>query len=255
MRIIFPEWRNENLDSKYPFADSATLISRDKISIPADTFLDASVYPIGGGARAYISSLEIGNRLATIWVGDATNTTRASGSFDPLAPPELVALIDTYGRPAGMFVADPLRLAAAQAWPTGTHVFDIGATEFAASCTISTPEVGVRGLIAAQGNLLTGDAWLIGENGVAVTLDPDDGTSIRVDVVGDPLFSRRLCYPLDLFLSPRFVKTINGVPPDSSGNFQITVATRSASDTILRIIPEPPDTLRIGLVGKSVQGA
>jgi hypothetical protein len=254
MRVIFPDWRNENLDSNYPFADTATLLSRDKIILPPDMFLDASIYPIGIGPRAYISSLVIGNRLATIWVGDATTAQLASFSFDPLAPPELGALIDVYGRPAGLFVADPLLLASAQAWPTGVHTFDIGATEFAASCTISTPEPGVRGLAAAQGNLLTGDAWLVGEEGVMVTLDPDDGTSIRVDVVGDPLYSRRLCAPLQLLSVPRFVKTINHVAPGPDGNFQLEVATASASDTVLRIIPQPPDTLRIGLVGKPVQG-
>jgi hypothetical protein len=154
-----------------------------------------------------------------------------------------------------LFVADPLLLASAQAWPTGVHNFDIGATEFAASCTISTPEPGVRGLIAAQGGLLTGDAWLVGEEGIVVALDPDDGTSIRVDAVGDPLFSRRLCAPLQLLNVPLFVKTINNIAPGPNGDFQIAVATASASDTVLRIVPQPPDTLLIGLVGKPVQGA
>jgi hypothetical protein len=250
MRIIHPEWRTENLDSNYPFADTATLRSRDKIDLAPDMLLDASIYPIGIGARAYISSLEITNRLATIWVGDAANANLASGSFDPLVPPELVALADGYGRPAGLFVADPQRLASAQAWPSGIHTFDIGATEFAASCTIPTPEEGVRGLTTIQGGLLTGDAWIVGEDGVVVSQDPDG--NIRVDVVGDPLFARRLCFPLSLFSTPRFVKTINGIAPGPNGDFQFAVATASASDTILRIVPEPPDTLRIGLVGKSV---
>ena len=77
MRIIHPELRNENLDSNYPFADTATLTSRDKIMLPADMLVDASVYPIGGGARAYISSLVVGNRTVTIWVGDATDARPA----------------------------------------------------------------------------------------------------------------------------------------------------------------------------------
>ena len=139
MRILHPEFRNEQLDSRYPFADTATLRSRDKIEIAPDTFLDASVYPIGGGSRAYISSLEVANRLVTIWVGDPADACRASCAFDPLTPPSLIALVDVYGRPAGMFAADPLRLASAQAWPAGVHTFDVTATEFAASCTIPTP--------------------------------------------------------------------------------------------------------------------
>jgi hypothetical protein len=254
MRILFPEFRGENLDSRYPFADSATLLSRDKIALDPAMLIDAIVYPIGMGARGYLSALAVANRLVTIWVGDPANPHRASGSFDPLAPPALIALADGYGRPAGLLVADPVLLASAQAWGPGTHTFDVGATEFAASCTIPTPEPGVRGLVAAQGILLAGDVWIVGEDGVAVTLDESDG-SIRVDVVGDPLFARRLCgSATSPFAAPRFVRTINGVPPGPDGDFQIAVATASAADTVLRIVPEPPDTLRIGLVGKSVQG-
>jgi hypothetical protein len=252
MRIIHPEFRNENQGSNYPFADTASLISRDKIVLPPDMFIDASIFPIGGGPRPYISALVVSNRLVTIWIGDPTNAQLASGSFDPLAPPGMIALADRYGRPAGLFVSDPLQLAAAQTWSSGTHTFDVGATEFAASCTIPTPEPGVRGLLAAQGILLTGDAWLVGEQGVVLSKDVDG--NIRVDVVGDPLFARRQCAPVDLFSTPRVVRTINGVPPGPDGDFQIAVATLSAPDTVLRIVPRPPDTLLITLVGLSVQG-
>jgi hypothetical protein len=252
MRIIHPEFRNENKDSNYPFADTATLISRDKVVLPPDMFVDASIFPIGGTERLYISSLEVGNRLVTIWVGDPTEAQLASGSFDPLAPPSMIALLDVYGRPAGLFVSDPLQLAAAQTWSSGTHTFDLGATEFAASCTIPTPEPGVRGLIAATGLLLTGDAWLVGEQGVVLSKDADG--NIRVDVVGDPLFTRRQCAPVQLFSTPRVIKTINGIPPGPDGDFQIAVAAYSAPDTVLRIVPQPPDTLLITLVGTSVQG-
>jgi hypothetical protein len=254
MRILHPEFRTENLDSLYPFADTATLLSRDKIVIDPAMFLDAIVYPIGMGARGYLSTLAVANRSVTIWVGDATQAQLASGSFDPLAPPDLIALADLYGRPAGLFVADPNLLASAQAWPAGTHTFDIGASEFAASCTIPTPEPGVRGLITAGGGLLAGDAWIVGEDGVVVSLDASNG-AIRVDIVGDPLFARRQCEPANLFYTARFVKTINGVPPGPDGDFQLAVAAASAADTILRIVPQPPDTLRIGLVGKPVSGA
>jgi hypothetical protein len=251
MRITYPDWRNENQASNYPFADTATLMSRDKLVLPVDMLVDASIFPIGGGARLYISSIVVGNRAVTIWIGDATNAQRASCVFDPLAPPGMLALADSYGRPAGMFVADPLQLAAAQSWSAGTHTFDLGATEFVASCTISTPEAGVRGLAAAQGILLTGDVWLVGEDGVVLT---EEEGNIRVDVVGDPLFARQQCASLNLFNTPRVLKTINNILPGPDGSFQFAVAAASAADTVLRIVPVPPDTLRIGLVGKSVQG-
>lgn len=249
--ILHPEWRTEQLESRYPFADGASLAARDGLAFTPDTFLDASVYPIGGGPRAYLSAIVVAVRLVTLWVGDPRQARRASGSFDPLDPPERVALTDPVGRPAGLLLADPVLLASTQAWPPGEHVFDPAATEFAASCTIPTPAEGLLGLAASDGEPLAGDVWLIGEDGVVVR--EEDG-HIRVDVVGDPLFARRLCEDLGSFSTPRFVRTINGIPPGPDGTFQIAVSEAGAADSILRIVPEPPDTLRIGLVGQPLEG-
>lgn len=57
-RILYPEFRDEQSDSRYPFADSATLVSTTNAAavIAADTFIDASFFPIGG-ARLCTSRL------------------------------------------------------------------------------------------------------------------------------------------------------------------------------------------------------
>ena len=103
--------------------------------------------------------------------------------------------------------------------------------------------------------MISGDAWLVGSNGLVVTRDTDG--SIRFDAIGDPLFLRSLCEPLTpstLFVTPQVLKTINGLPPDDDGNFNISVGANLAEDNILRIVPTPTDTgyaLSISLVGKS----
>ena len=94
MRIIHPEYRNEHQDTNYPFADTASMISRDKIILSQGMFIDASIFPIGGTERLYISSLVVGNRLVTIWIGCPANAQLASGSFDPLAPPAAIDLAE-----------------------------------------------------------------------------------------------------------------------------------------------------------------
>ena len=43
MRIIHPEYRNEHQNTNYPFADTATLLSRDKIALSQGMFIDASI--------------------------------------------------------------------------------------------------------------------------------------------------------------------------------------------------------------------
>lgn len=246
-----PGYRDENASSRYPFADGSTLVAEDGLAFDPSTFVDASVYPIGGGPRCGITAIEVANRVVRVWVGDPSDTRRASGTFDPLLPPDEVHLQDAHGRPAGVLLSDPTLLAASQAWPAGLHAFPTGSAEFVASCVIPTPEVGVRGFLTADGDLLTGDVWWVGERGVVVR---KDGDAIRVDIVGDPLFARRLCFPLGLFATPRFVRTINHIPPGPGGDFQIVVGDHDAPDTILRIYPISATELAVEAVGQTLEG-
>jgi hypothetical protein len=244
------DYRDENAASRYPFADGASLRATSGLAIDPATFLDAAVYPVGGRARCGVTAIVVADRIVTIWVGDPPRSRRASGTFDPFFPPDAVHLEDEYGRPAGMFLADPVLLAASQAWPTGTHTFPAGAAELAASCVVPTPEAGLRGFLTEAGDLLTGDVWWVGEHGVVVR---DEGGTVRVDVVGDPLFARRLCFPLGVFSTPRFVRTINGIPPGPDGNFQVLVGDRDAPDTALRIYPLSDTTLGVEVVGATLR--
>ena len=114
---------------------------------------------------------------------------------------------------------------------------------------IPTPEPGLRGLLTPGGDLFTGDVWIVGDNGVVVR-DTGDG-NIRIDIVGDPLFRRKLCGSVELFNTPNIIRTINGCPPDEHGNFQLNVGDLITENTLLRI--NPTDTgLRIEAVGQTV---
>lgn len=250
-RILFPELRDENEASRYPFADSASLTSSSGQKIAGETFIDAAVYPIGGRERMYIREIDVQARLITLRISDPRGITLCSAAFDALDPPSVVPLLDEYGRPAGMLLSEPLRLAIFSTWPVGLHTFALGATEFAASCTIPTPEIGVRGLVTEDGDVLTGDIFMVGDNGVVVR--PDGDGIIRIDIVGDPLFLRRLCLPDELVQPPRFVRTINGCPPDEFGNFNLVVGDALAENTIIRILPTDAG-LKIMAVGAVNKG-
>ncbi len=245
-RIIFPEFRDEFENTRYPFADGASLESQTDHRIQNDTFLDAALYPIGAGSRVQIARIRVTTREVTIVITDASRADRASATFDPMSPPDVLELEDNLGRPAGVLVSESLRLARFSSWNVGTHTFAQGAAEFAVSCVIPTPETGVRGVLDAAGRLYTGDLWLIGDNGVV--LREEDG-NIRVDIVGDPLFVRKLCEPIERFNAPNFIRTINGCPPDKYGNFNLTVGDHLAPETIVRIYPSN-DGLVIQAVGQ-----
>lgn len=251
-RVLFPEFRDEQGPTKYPFADSATLRTTTGLTIEPDLFLDAAVYPIGGRERQYLAAVAVGPRSVTLTVGDATTPVLARSTFDPLAPPDLLELSDPYGRPAGVLVSDATRLAVFQTWPLQEHRFAATATEFAASCVTPMPAVGVRGFTTPDGTLFTGEVWLVGEDGVVVRRDGDE--TVRIDVVGDPLFRRRLCQPVQLFTTPRFIQTINGMKPDAAGDFKITVGRALAGDTVLRVYADDKGGITIETVGQTLQG-
>lgn len=251
-RVLFPEWRDEQGPTKYPFSDEATLQTVGGLQIEPDLFLDAAIYPVGGGARQYLSRISVQPRSVTISIGDPTKPVLAQTNFDPLDPPSLLELADLSGRPAGILVSDPTQLAVFQTWPLQEHRFAPGATEFVASCVSPMPAVGLRGFMTDDGTLFTGEVWIVGEDGVVVREDNDG--EIRIDVVGDPLFRRRLCQPVELFTTPRFIRTINGMLPDARGDFKITVGRALAGDTILRVYADDKGGITFEAVGQLLQG-
>ena len=250
-RIVYPEFRDELEFTNYPFADGASLttVGGDH-TIEKTTFLDASLYPIGGVENIYISEIEVTLRAVTLRLSDRVTRDLCYATFDPIRPPSILEFWDDYGRPAGIMISDVLRLSQFGAWDNGTHTFARTATELCASCVIPTPEIGVRGILTEDGDLLTGDVWLVGENGI--TVREITAGQVRIDVIGDPMFVRNQCEPLALFDPPLFIKTVNRCPPNAAGDFRIEVNDHDAEETIMRIV-HTDSGLRIEAVGEYVR--
>ena len=269
-RTLFPEWRKQNDPTSYPFSERATLVNGTGRVITEGTFLDAALYPIGAGVGLYMESVKIDFQNVVLSLATPGQPGVATGEFTLVDPPDQVVFYDPYGRPAGVLVSEGRRLGIFQTWGVGLHEFLPAESEFAASCVFPTPEVGVRGIRLETGELFVGDVCLVGGDGVVLSTSeteiPVPGTSrtravtqIRVDVVGDPLFRRRLCQPRDLFSTPRFVKTIRVVGPnmefdaipDAAGNVRLTTINDLAADTVLRIGPHEGG-IEIGAAGAAM---
>ena len=254
-RILFPEFRDEQSASLYPFADGGTLTANTGFQITRDAFIDASIYAINATPKIYLARIIVDTTTVTIVIGAGNTSNACSVTYNPLAPPTNgeLALHDEYGRPAGMLLSTKEALSLFGGWPIGEHAFDVTATEFVAAVTCPAQEVGVRGLFI-NGKLITGDVWLIGDQGIVIRQTAPN--VIRIDVIGNPLFKRALCLddngnPIAAFKPKTFLKTINGCGPDIYGNFNITVAAPSKNDSILRVYPDN-NVLKIEAVGSKV---
>jgi len=253
-RLFHREWIAEQETTRYPFAETASLTNEEGDMILDGLFLDAILYPIGAGPRLYLAEVEIDHQDVTVSVGDSVSGILASGTVSHLSPPDAISLTDSLGRPAGLLVSEASRLAIFQSWSVGTHTFLPEQTEFAATVTVPSPEVGLRGILLEDGSLFTGDVWIVGSDGIVVRdtqvladmgpcQEPVLTDVIRIDIVGDPLFRRRLCTPGNIFETPRFIRTVEfrkgaqsfTCTPDAFGNMRVLVGTHMAEDTVLRV--------------------
>lgn len=270
-REIYPEWRSSNTDNNYPFAEHVTLVNDDGRMLLPGFLLDAVLYPIGGKVGLYLSQVVLTHDSVTIYVGTLAEPLLCSGSFDVVSPPDSVKLVDAAGRPAGLLVSESVRFAILQSLGVGTHEFAPEQTEFCASCCVPTPEVGVRGIQLPDGEVLVGDIWLVGDDGVVVRTEElsepagcrvtaETLSAIRIDIVGDPLYRRRLCSGGALFSTPRFIETLRIVgpnqtfdcAPDQYGEFKISILNASAQDTVLRFSPTA-NGISVGAVGQKLK--
>lgn len=253
-RILFPQFRDEQSDSRYPFADTATLVSTNgSVRFTNSIFTDAAFFIIGAGARVHLSAVAVTAQTVTLTVASDENGVECSASFDIAAIPQdgLLTFFDIYGRAAGRLLSAYEKLALFTTWDIGVYLFSAAATEFVSGVVMPANESGVRGIMTANQELLTNNLWLVGDAGVQLSVI--DGHTIRVDIIGEPLFKRFICEPNTAFPAKKFLKTINGCGPDEYGNFTITATNHNApadDDTVLRVYPQH-GTIVVDSVGRS----
>lgn len=243
--VIFPEWRNGNGATKYPFTDTASLVNIDGVTIDPDLFDDARVYPVGGSVGMYLSSVTVSALGLFFEVADPVAGVLATGGYlFANSTPREIALFDQYNRPAGILVSTVAKLDAARGhYPLGVTAFTQAQAEFAPTAAIPIPNTGLRGIVLDDGGFLSGDIFLVGSDGIVLSVV--DG-QLRVDIIGDPYALINACAK-EGFTAPAFcgLKTINGIPPNQQGDWKFTVGGNLSQTTIIRISQD--DSGNVGL--------
>lgn len=269
-RILHPAWRDELQATPYPFGDWATLRNSNDVFIPEGTFLDAALYPIGGGSQLRLSKVVVAQETITLFIGDQIDDELCSGTLNFLEPVDELALVDAYGRAAGILVSTSQRLIIFQTMPPGTHTFTFAQTGFAAHVCIPVSDDYFRGFLLDDGSIVSGDIWLIGDDGIVLSHEEVDAPQddcevalgqdpteqrIRIDIVGDPLFRQRLC--ANAAVTPKFLQTLTFkrgcdtvvVRPNAQGDIQMSVGRPEAESTILRL-QVVDGTLKLTTIGE-----
>jgi len=231
-RVIFDEWRDANSSTKFPFSETATLVNSAGEFIPNDLFIDARLYPVGGSGRQFLSKVVVTNSKVTLTVSDSLNDL-AEAEFSIESPPEILNFTDFYGRPAGIAVTNTNMLYLLPGWGVGEHRFRVNETEFCSTVVIPVPDTGVLGFLLDDGTVYSSDVLLCGCDGVVLTTDEEG--KIVYNVVGDPMFVRKIAEEEGVFDTPVFLKTINGEGPDPYGDFHLFIGTGSVPDPVLRM--------------------
>ena len=242
-KIAFNDWRAENEQRSYPFADDSTL-TNGTVTLAKALFIDGRLYPIGGDAELYLGRITRAGNNIEFAITTEVGGDLAAASYDVTDIPANgeLAFHDDYGRPAGMLLSSQEALQAFSGLNTGEYEFLLAQTRFAPAVIVAQPAVGVRGFVTDEGDFFAGDVWLVGEDGVVLRRD-DDG-SLRIDIIGDPFAARKLCEDEEAgdseieALRPYCpIKTLNGVAPDDQGNFQMLIGSNQSLSNILRITP------------------
>lgn len=249
--IIFPEWRNQNERINYPFSDAATMISDTGVRLPKSLFDDARFYPIGAVVGVYLKRISVQGNIVTITIADPEQEL-ATGSFDYTAPLNDVAFYDSLGRPAGVLVATVEKLKLLPAALPALVEFTQEQAEFAPSCVVPLPQLGVRGFLLDDGSYFTGDIYLVGVDGVVLSV-PETNV-IRIDIIGDPYAKLEDCEEEGIPVAPLCgLKTINGISPDpDTGDFKLSPGANPpyATDNVIRVTQNNSELL-IATVGSN----
>jgi len=183
-------WRNLNALRKYPFSDSSAMFFKGG-ALPSNWILDARIY--ANGQRSAVVPTRIGRLIRAsdsiflvVMVGER-ELGAAEVRFGDIR--DLIALTKD-GVPAGCLVVDPDRSALLQSIPEGDYLLPAGVADFLPSCVEPLPARQVTSLAEASGKVL-----LSAEEGISLT--KVDGSTIRIDISGDPHSGRYECVSED----------------------------------------------------------
>jgi hypothetical protein len=237
--IRHQEFLNEQKDTTYPFTPSSSL-TNGLVTLSPTVFTDCALYPALATTTLYLTKVSVSYTSLEFYLGTEEIPEMLTGTVALPVSVAAVTLFDQYERVGGLLTFEQAQLGIIAAWGEGDHLFTRAQTEFCVSCHQLQPGKGLAGFRLPDGTVVTGEVWFVGGDGVVLRRD---GSDIRVDVVGDPLFLQKTCNDLELYqpVHPiRKIRVINGdftfeCTPSTAGNFSISMNNALVENAALRV--------------------
>jgi len=218
------EWLDSNNDRVYPFKENVTL-SNGEVTIPENFIIDAIFSGADENLRYRIHYVEVGVGFIQCGVGDNDGNFLGVINVSPTAPKHTSQFFqpneDQSLRGRVVFGAG---IATVAAFEQKRHFFGFSSLEFEPSVLVPIP--GFRGVSSLrkdgdnqENHIFNGDVVLQEGDGVSITPIPlINGFKIGASRVFKAECPEDLT---DLSRCSNCIKYINGLPPDSAGNFNI----------------------------------
>jgi len=172
----------------YPFNDTCSMTSLNGDIVPKGAILDARVYTTSSKETTYISVIDVSESTLTIHLSDSSYVDIAKATVE--LGDQLAIFLDTFGREVGVIYADFDKLRGALGSTQTLFEFDTTALAFVSSVLVPQPRNVLTSLYTDTSKAAAGDIWLIGEDGVALTVSDN---TVSVNINSDPLFKRKSC--------------------------------------------------------------
>lgn len=253
MRINYPTYHEELMKVKYPFSETATLTNGD-VFIENDIFVDGRIFPPLASVTTFISGITI-DITCSIVLSDEKGIVGIA-EFEKSNPPSVVNFYSNTNAYVGLLVGyEHGGIKKLTNWPVGSYEFSSQATCFSPTVLVPQPQECVRSITLADGSVFTGPVALVGENGVQLTCPKDEENTIQVDIVGDPLYTKRLCNEeAATFSNDTIFKILDydgtSIKADNNGSINITIAIQEHESPALRITKDGANSIKIGFVSK-----
>ena len=233
MKISGQTWQDSLRGLSYPFAVPGPIRAEDGTVLDPGVVTDLALFVSASTEAVLLYTVTVAQGVsATFSFADVTGTVLGTATVTP-ADTEQVGIVAD-GVNTGFLAFDVAAMRGVLNWTTGTYVFRVAVVPHV---LVFSDPAWRRGIVVPSGEVLTGEVWLVGADGIQLAATVDGFT---VHAYGDPYAGRT---------GPRRTyEAINGVLPDADGNINVVPAGSSAQFR-LNFVPLGNGKIRVEVTG------